>query len=344
MINYHVQYVSLLLIGVGKIGMSLTLFAQGVILNVSPRISSIYGGAIMIIQGYGFRNNISQNIVTVGSNRCRLISATYIELRCVIPAQNSSSNPAAIEISSEAGIFTPVIFLNYTENLTPTIVSANATSSNSRPIFLHIVGDRFISNQTSVRVGDLPCSILNMTSTLIACIINNNQSAGSHAIVVNVASIGDSNANITYDQSLSVTSLSSNQGGYGGGLAVNITGDGFLADNVTIDVCNRTCMMIKVISNTELICITPAFNVSEINDTCRLTVTVNGMSAYQSFTYRTNLTATVTSISPYRGGTGGGTTVTINGTNFPYVIFPMHEYLRLSVNKFILDYPPMQLL
>ncbi|CAF4865646.1 unnamed protein product, partial [Rotaria socialis] len=36
-----------------------------------------------------------------------------------------------------------------------------------------------------------------------------------------------------------------------------------------------------------------------------------------SYIYQANLTATITSISPTRGGTGGGTTLTITGTNFP---------------------------
>ncbi len=36
-----------------------------------------------------------------------------------------------------------------------------------------------------------------------------------------------------------------------------------------------------------------------------------------SFTYKAALTPTVSSVSPLRGGTGGGTTLTITGTGFP---------------------------
>jgi hypothetical protein len=35
------------------------------------------------------------------------------------------------------------------------------------------------------------------------------------------------------------------------------------------------------------------------------------------YVYGANLTATVTAVSPTRGGTGGGTTLTVTGTNFP---------------------------
>ena len=36
-----------------------------------------------------------------------------------------------------------------------------------------------------------------------------------------------------------------------------------------------------------------------------------------SFAYKAALTPTVSSVSPQRGGTGGGTTLTITGTGFP---------------------------
>ena len=35
-----------------------------------------------------------------------------------------------------------------------------------------------------------------------------------------------------------------------------------------------------------------------------------------AYTYDTSLTPTVTSVDPIRGGTGGGTSVTISGTGF----------------------------
>lgn len=51
--------------------------------------------------------------------------------------------------------------------------------------------------------------------------------------------------------------------------------------------------------------------------TCSLVVTENGQQATQTFTYSLSASPKLTSVSPLRGGTGGGTVLTITGTNFP---------------------------
>lgn len=51
--------------------------------------------------------------------------------------------------------------------------------------------------------------------------------------------------------------------------------------------------------------------------TCALVVSENTQTASSEFVYAPALTATVTGVSPVRGGTGGGTTLTITGSAFP---------------------------
>ena len=118
-------------------------------------------------------------------------------------------------------------------------------------------------------------------------------------------------------QSLRITARSPVEGSYGGGLAVNITGDGFAETNVSAWICEARCLKVTVVSNRQLICVTPSLNGTGMNRTCPLIVMVDGTSESTSFTYRTDLTATVESISPNRGGTAGGTLVTITGSQFP---------------------------
>jgi len=48
-----------------------------------------------------------------------------------------------------------------------------------------------------------------------------------------------------------------------------------------------------------------------------VTVTENGLTANQLFNYSVALTPKLASVSPLRGGTGGGTVLTITGQNFP---------------------------
>ena len=52
--------------------------------------------------------------------------------------------------------------------------------------------------------------------------------------------------------------------------------------------------------------------------TCTVDITVNGLTKTLSnaYTYDSSLTPSITEVSPRRGGTGGGTTITITGSGF----------------------------
>jgi hypothetical protein len=48
-----------------------------------------------------------------------------------------------------------------------------------------------------------------------------------------------------------------------------------------------------------------------------LKILENSLFVTSSFDYKSSVTPSITSSSPLRGGTGGGTLVTITGTGFP---------------------------
>jgi hypothetical protein len=52
--------------------------------------------------------------------------------------------------------------------------------------------------------------------------------------------------------------------------------------------------------------------------TCDVAVTLNGLTKTLpgSYTYNAALTPTVSNVTPTRGGTGGGTSITVTGTGF----------------------------
>ena len=60
----------------------------------------------------------------------------------------------------------------------------------------------------------------------------------------------------------------------------------------------------------------PASN-SNQDAVCELVVTENGLTASTSFSYLSSLTPTIRYAIPRRGGTGGGTAITIFGSDFP---------------------------
>ena len=290
--------------------------SEPVISSISPLVSGIYGGAILNIVGNGFPTNLSAIHVMIGLSPCNAIRATNIRIACIIPAQgNSSDDVANITVSSDTDIFPSSFSLNYSATLTPNVTSVSSLAVNNS-IVLQIIGSNFVPGNTSIKVGNLSCTISSLTTTSITCTVSRSLGAGQHSVIVYVDGIGNSNSDIFYTQSLLLSHILPVRGSYGGGLAVTVFGQGFNTTNITATVCNRSCASITILSNTQLICVTPNVSMSEVNSSCNLTVTVENVNGNALFTYDTNLTATVSSIDPARGGTGGGTILTIRGTNF----------------------------
>lgn len=61
----------------------------------------------------------------------------------------------------------------------------------------------------------------------------------------------------------------------------------------------------------------PPSNITNTDTNCTLSVNENGINATSIFSYKASITPSISSVSPLRGGTGGGTLLTIKGTNFP---------------------------
>jgi hypothetical protein len=138
-------------------------------------------------------------------------------------------------------------------------------------------------------------------------------------VVVNNPSLGNSNNDVMHEVELLLTSLSPSTGSFGGGTALTLAGAGFSADdenrNVTIcgiqgEVTSSTTTSINVLSP-----LNPGTDATLACDVA--VVQASGtVTLAASFTYDAALTPTITTTSPARGGTGGGTLVTISGTGF----------------------------
>jgi hypothetical protein len=283
--------------------------------SVSTTTSGIYGGSFLTINGNGFSSSTSNVQVTVGLNSCPIIQTTSSQIQCIIPAQGSSASSATIHITSNGINFPNTFSLAYSSTITPTVTSLNPTSGSAGET-LTITGSNFVNGTTSVSVGGISCTIISVSTTLITC-TTESSAAGYQSVLVNVASVGKSNSNIQFQYALQVNNVTPSQGSYGGGQTITIFGDGFNGSNVAVTLCNQACQSVVIVSNTQLTCVTPAATFSLSDTTCNLTVTVGGLVQTTPYIYKSSLTATITSISPTRGGTGGGTTLTIIGTNFP---------------------------
>jgi len=304
----------ILFLGVGGVVSNAYMASIPAVSSVSPPTIGIYGGALLTITGNGFSSNLSSVSVSVGSSSCSVVSTSPNQIQCIAPAQGSSTS-SAVSITSNGIAFPSTLSVAYSSSITPIISSISPTFGTVSQS-LTITGSNFVNGQTSVEVGGVTCAVNTVSSTSITCTVGSSP-AGYQPVVVEVVSVGQSNSNIVFQYLLQVTSVTPSQGSYGGGQVLTVVGSGFSGSDVDVTICNQACQSVTIISNTQLTCITPAIIYSTSDTPCSLTVTVGEFSQSQSFVYRTNLTAIVTSVSPTRGGTGGGTTLTITGTNFP---------------------------
>ena len=237
------------------------------------------------------------------------------EVKCRIPAQGTNPSLSQISIASNGVAFPSFANFTYDTAATPTVSSISPVSSTAGQL-LTISGSNFVTGQTSVTIGGVTCATTSVSSTSITCTVGSSP-AGNQPVVVTVSSVGVSNSDVQFQYELQVTNVSPAEGSYGGGQLVTVSGDGFNASSISVTVCGQPCQTVSITASTQLTCMTPVVSISTGDRACNLTVSVGGLSKNIAYVYRANLTATVTSISPSRGGTGGGTTLTINGTNFP---------------------------
>eukprot|EP00794_Sanderia_malayensis_P009058 gene9058-10026_t len=138
--------------------------------------------------------------------------------------------------------------------------------------------------------------------------------------MIHVGGKGSSNKDVMFGYDLVFDSISPSESGFGGGRNVTLRGYGF-SPNDTVTVCNITCVIDKyTVTDTVLLCESPTYSdPTSISDvTCNVEIkSSTGLqkSLPNSYVYRTSLTSKIVSVSPARGGTGGGVRLIITGTS-----------------------------
>ena len=158
---------------------------------------------------------------------------------------------------------TPATF-TYDNTLTPTLTAVSPTSGADGTL-LTLTGSGFGEDEgnSSVWIGNLPCTVSNWSATSIVCAVG-QVPAGTYPVDVYISNEGlayvasKAAANTTaFTAALSVTATSSLTGGYGGGTLLTITGTGFStnASANELSICNTRCTVSSA-SYTQLTCLT----------------------------------------------------------------------------------------
>ena len=303
-----------------------TVQCIALVTGVTPNLGSIHGGTDISIDGVGFDPTFGRVSVTVGGKQCVVKSVTYTRVVCATPSGSGSVN---IVVQSGSVTF-PSVSFSYDSSVTPTVNSLSIVKGSGGDTVTISGGNlarlsgskrrrRSLSvNGVTVTFGGLACNITSSSNTSIQCQLPLHP-AGSVPVRAHVDGKGHSNSNVMFEYELVLSGISPAESGFGGGRNITLTGSGFSV-NDTVRICNETCRIFPgSVQNAELICESPMINPGSfsIDHVCSVHIqTSSGISKSLSnaYTYRANLTSTITSVSPRRGGTGGGVRVTISGT------------------------------
>ncbi|OCT77100.1 fibrocystin-L [Xenopus laevis] len=297
--------------GLAKGQLTVTSPAQATLLTPS---GSTEGGTLLSITGNGF--DPLNTTVLIGAALCQIVSVTPSSIQCLTPPSMAAVN-VTVSIRVRSITYPPLSF-SYSQSDTP-IVSSVVPNTGVPGTAITISGSGFGSDasMTSVNIGNTTCTITTISDNQLQCTTGNN-SGGTFPVKLRTEK-GFAKSNMQFKYQLTLTNISPNVGSFAGGLIITLTGSGFDQQNSRVFVCSSECRVDRSQSNpNSLFCSAPPQNVSGSTLACDVRV-ANGNDTVQlnsSFTYNSALTPVISDVTPKRGGTAGGTNLTITGSQF----------------------------
>nr|XP_054765687.1 fibrocystin-L-like [Lytechinus pictus] len=290
-----------------------TVWSTKTLDSIDPPSGSTEGGQTVTIAGNGFI--AEDTLVLIDGNPCEIQSLSLSEIVCITPPHSQES--VTVSVHSGGNDYTTLAY-EYAADVTPQVSSVTPSVGQSGDT-ITIAGSSFSEEPSDVTVilDFVECNVTSSSNTSIEC-VTGNHSAGTYYLEVHVRGKGIASSSATFKYVLDVTSFSPNEGSFGGGRILTISGSGFDETTTEVYVCDNLCPITSV-TTSSIMCEVPA-NYGEGSDLeCEVRVILASGSqenATEVFTYKRSWTPTITSVEPKRGGTAGGTTVTINGTAF----------------------------
>ena len=291
-----------------------TLYAEWVavpiVTGVSPSSGPTTGGTTVTITGTGLTAATAVNFGATNASGYTVNSSTQIT--ATSPA--GAAGTVDITVTTAGGTTITNSNDHFTYVAAPTVTSVSPSSgSTAGGTSVVITGTNF-SAVTAVKFGATTAGSFTVNSNTQITATSPGGSAG--AVDVTVVSPGGTSATNASDQfiyvaSPTVTAVSPSTGPTSGGTTVTITGTNLTgASSVTFGATPAS-----IVSNTatSISATSPAGAAGTVDVRVTTVAGTSATSASDQFTYVA--APTVTAVSPGSGPTGGGTTVTITGTN-----------------------------
>jgi IPT/TIG domain len=289
--------------------------------SISPTSGTTLGGTIVTITGTGFSGTPLVTINGIAAGNVIVTSPTT--LTAVTPAGTGTNDPVTVTTSvgpsSAANIYS---FVAPTGPPTPApTVNSGGVTPNSGPTsggtVITITGTN-LTGTTSVTVGGNAATGVHVVSSTTVTATTPPGTGLQNVVVTTPGGSATATGAFQYVTAApTVTAVNLNSGSALGGTTVTITGTNFTgATAVTFG--GTAAAAFTVVNATTITAKTPAHSAGLVN----VAVTTSGGgtgTGNNLFTFVASSPPTVTAITPNHGDVGGGTSVTITGTNFTNV-------------------------
>jgi hypothetical protein len=293
--------------------------------SVSPPTGTILGNTPVTITGTNFVTGASVNFGGLPATQVTVLNSSTIQANTPAVTTPGSVN---VTVTTTAGTGTGTNLYTYVAPPPPTLTAINPnggslpSGNTAGGTQVTITGTNFTSPAT-VTIGGVTATIITVTATTITA-LTPAHAAGTVSVTVTTPAgsvTGTAPATMfTYVEGApTVAAISPNSGPIAGGTNVTITGTNFVGVT-SVTIGGNTPTAVTVVSSTSITATTTAHAAGLAN--VAVTTSCNGAGTSCNgvgtnlFTFVAPASApTITGLAPATGPPGGGTSVTITGSN-----------------------------
>jgi len=293
----------------GTLANAFTYIAPPTVTSVSPTSGSTAGGTAIAVRGANFASGATVKFGTATATSVVVTNSTTIT--ATTPA--GTAGAVTVTVTNSNGL-NGTLANAFTYVAPPTVTSVSPNNGTTAgATFVTITGANFASGATVKFGSTAATSVAIVNSTTITA---KTPAGSAGAVAVTVTNFNGQTGTLTnaftYVAPPTVSSLSPTSGSTLGGTAVIVRGTNFAA-GTTVKFGTAAATNVVIVNSTMITATTPAGSAGAVI----VTVTnSNGLTGSLANGYTYIVPPAVSSLSPTTGPTGGGTIVTITGTNF----------------------------
>jgi hypothetical protein len=292
--------------------------AAPAISSLSPTSGSTAGGTSVTVNGSNFTSASAVYFGGIAATSFTVNSSSKIT--ATAPAEAAGTVDVKVVTPSGTSGIVSADHFTFNAASAPTVTSLGTTSgSTAGGTSVTITGTNF-TGATNVYFNGVPASSFTVSSSTSITATSPAQAAGVIDVTVSTyagTSALSSGDRFTYTAASApaITSLGTSTGTTAGGTSVTITGTNFTGATAVYFGSVAAASFI-VNSSTSITATSPPQATGTVDITVTTYTGTSAVSSSDHFTYTAASAPTVTSLGTSSGSTGGGTSVTITGTNF----------------------------